>query len=315
MSMYVEFELRIRGSKAACMDYAENYLPNYKGYVSDYLTTFWKGGTEDDYRMAFSCALRSYIPKYMDLQYASEKLSLEMEIFGSDYGEPDVWEHYHYKNGEVLVDESFSGWISPERYGRLETDELRSMYRREDDWYVLKDEFVKLRWIDEDSFECDFSAGMEKPEVTEGDEAAEEPEDPDKPREYAEYIPEFDHVEAVIHGYPDDFVLQYCEKNRDEVSSFCEWLGYTDEKRLDEFCFRLIPPVDVDAVLTDAALAKKYLSTMYMERLLHAYLMPIMGIEEIGDYRGSCCGGDLEEFKKFAVEDIKDFFTRVPVWC
>ena len=166
MSMYVDFELRIRGSRASCKDFEKNYLPNYDGIISEDLDTLWEQGTDDDYIMAFSRTLRRYICSTInsDLQYDSETLSLEMEIFGSDCGEPDVWEHCHYKNGDVLTEQLVVNFLDPSRYKNL-TEEQKSMYREEDGDYILKDEYVKLRWIGIDHFECDFSASMERPAV------------------------------------------------------------------------------------------------------------------------------------------------------
>lgn len=168
MSRYVMFEARCRGSKESC-DKFFTVLCNYERYADD-LYEIAEGGNEENYTRAVGGACSSSVfvsmmDTELNLQIVSKLLNLEIEVFGGDPGDGDVFEHYHYASGEC-IDAFFLPYYIPdedyfEEYEVSDEDRTKYVFDEMNGSYCINPQYVpKAHWNEAEELECEFSVPM-----------------------------------------------------------------------------------------------------------------------------------------------------------
>lgn len=150
MANICTFEMRVRGSKAACLEMLNADFPSYdRGTCGEY-------GTDEDFTLCIFGECR-YDLHSMDkgdetVQEIACRLGVELEMFGYDMSEPEWIQHFHYsKDGECLHAFDLPTVVQDlEEFEIPEEDHHKYNFIDEHEMYVLKPEFQEEFDWDED---------------------------------------------------------------------------------------------------------------------------------------------------------------------
>ena len=102
MANVCTFELHLRGSRSNVLA-----LVGELNGIYDLTEQSWQGSDEDGISyLKGECrwsVCTSMIETDRPIGLLSEELQVELEIYGYDLSQPDIYEHYHYKSGECIV--------------------------------------------------------------------------------------------------------------------------------------------------------------------------------------------------------------------
>ena len=157
------FIMRIRGSRAACEEFASQISTTEEDCV-----IYNKQGSDDDLMCETDgwCEGTFEESNSYELADIAADLNIECEVFAYDPSEPEWIEHFHFKDGKYIVHDSLELelFIDP----GMEPDEIAEEYENiekyqpsdeDENVYVLKDEF-RLWDYDEDAGEFTFHFTM-----------------------------------------------------------------------------------------------------------------------------------------------------------
>ena len=166
MSNIASFYMRVRGTRENC----ESFI--WKIPADTDITE--EQGTKDD-SMFFICGECDNGMKYSffddsdsSLEKCAAECNIEFEAYCSDLGEPDWFEHYHYKGAECIAHDYFQHFycINPddeEEETRPSPEILEKYYDHvQPDVYSLKGEYLTCSYNEEtDSFDCKFTMSFD----------------------------------------------------------------------------------------------------------------------------------------------------------
>lgn len=283
MANICTFNMRIRGKKESCLGLIEDGLRGiYEAYIVG------ESGSDADCLMEIEGECRWNVTNSMvrdkedgfSLIEQSQKLALEIEVFGYDISEPEWIEHYHYKNGEIIREYNLLPYVFEDAVEEMdiEIDLSKYDYREDQGIYVLKPEYKEdFTWDeDEEKMICTFTM----PEVVQ-----EVREDREEPRWYTmNDCPEERDILVKLFSKYDDDQLYLAFRN----SYLCSSKGMLKHRKFDT----MNPQLAAD---------------MMLEWYLDEGGFVIMDWRE--PYQK-----DLKKFEAFAKKDVRSFVKDYTTW-
>lgn len=155
MANVCSFEMKVKGTKENCLNFANSQIHCYELYIEK------EYGTDEDFALYITGECRWSVTGSMvntdeddTLAAKAKKFNIELEVFGYDISEPEWVEHYHYKGAEVIREYNlppvFMEWQIDEA-DISEEDKAKYEYKEEHRVYVIKPEFEeKFEWNEDE---------------------------------------------------------------------------------------------------------------------------------------------------------------------
>lgn len=150
MANICTFEMRIKGSKNACLDFFNADFPCYERW------TIGEYGDNDPFILYAGGECR-YDLHSMDkgdetIAQLAARMGVELEIFGYDMSEPEWIQHFHYSGGKCLHAFDLPTVVNDLEEMKIPQEDMAKYeYREQFDLYVLKNEFNEdFEWDDDE---------------------------------------------------------------------------------------------------------------------------------------------------------------------
>lgn len=155
MANVCSFEMKVKGTKENCLNFANSEIHCYELYIGE------EYGTDEDFGLYLFGECRWSVTGSMvntdednTLAAKAKKFNVELEVFGYDISEPEWVEHYHYKGAEVIKEYNLYPVFPENIFDEVDlSDEDKTKYElnKENGMYILNPIYEEIfEWVQDE---------------------------------------------------------------------------------------------------------------------------------------------------------------------